>query len=59
MFSIYFWDMPCKGLGIKLLYYDFEHPVYKQLWGDFIPNLSVIDFLFNCGKSAFSIFKRD
>ncbi len=43
--------------GIKLLYYDFQHPIYKQLWGDFIPNLSVIDLLFNCGKDSVNMVR--
>jgi hypothetical protein len=36
-----------KNEGIELLWQDFKHPVYPQLWGEFIPNLSVIDYLFN------------
>jgi hypothetical protein len=39
--------------GIKLKYSEFQHPVYNQLWGDFVPNLSVIDFIFNEGGSNF------
>jgi len=39
-------------LGINLGYDDFECPEYPQLWGDFIPNLSVIDLLFNCGPHS-------
>ena len=34
---------------IDLLWQDFKHPIYTQLQGDFIPELSVLDFLFNCG----------
>jgi len=36
--------------GIKVVFQDFKHPVYQQLWGDFVPNLSVVDYLFCCGK---------
>ena len=35
--------------GIELIYTDFKHPEYNQLWGDFIPNLSILDLLFNHG----------
>lgn len=43
--------------GIKLKYSEFRHPVYNQLWGSFVPNLSVIDFIFNEGGSNFSNIK--
>lgn len=36
--------------GIELMYSDFKHPVYQQLWGEFVPNLSIVDLLFNHGK---------
>lgn len=41
--------------GISLNYSKFRHPVYPQLWGEFILNLSVIDFLFNCGGDSRNI----
>ena len=39
--------------NIKVIYQEFQHPAYEQLWGDFIPNLSAFDFLFNCGGEKF------
>ena len=41
-----------KLAGIKSEQYKFQHPNYDQLWGDFIPNLSIIDLLFNCGPQS-------
>lgn len=38
--------------GIKVEYARFHHPVYPQLWGGFIPNLSAWDLLFNCGPRS-------
>lgn len=35
--------------GIRILWQDFEHPVYPQQFGEFIPYLSIIDLLYNCG----------
>jgi hypothetical protein len=38
--------------GIELAVYDFTPPVYTQLWGKFIPGLSVLDLLFNSGPRS-------
>lgn len=35
--------------NIKVLWQNFKHPIYPQLFGEFIPYLSSIDLLFNCG----------
>lgn len=39
--------------GIQLEYFSFEHPVYPQLYGNFISHLSVVDLLFNCGPESY------
>ena len=41
--------------GIDVLYQDYRHPVYQQLYGEFIPYLSTIDLLFNHGEESGSI----
>lgn len=41
--------------GIQLKVYDFEHPRYPQLWGEFVPGLSILDLLFNCGGESAAI----
>ncbi len=35
---------------IKVEFQKFKHPVYKQQYDDFIPNMASIDALFNIGK---------
>jgi WbqC-like protein family len=44
--------------GIAIEYQDYQHPVYPQLHGDFIPFLSVVDLLFNCGPKSLEILAR-
>ncbi|MEM3551736.1 MAG: WbqC family protein [Candidatus Bathyarchaeia archaeon] len=39
--------------GIKVIFQDFKHPVYPQLHGNFVPNLSAIDYLFCVGGENF------
>ena len=34
---------------IDLIWQKFKHPVYVQLHGGFISELSILDYLFNCG----------
>lgn len=46
--------------GIHLYYQNYESPIYKQLFPPFIPYLSIIDMLFNCGfKKALNIVRSD
>jgi hypothetical protein len=35
--------------GVKVVFQDFHYPVYPQLHGGFVPDLSVIDYLFCTG----------
>lgn len=45
----YFDPRPFARAGIEVIWQDFKHPVYPQLHGGFVPYLSSIDLLFNCG----------
>lgn len=39
--------------GIKLTWFDYAgYPEYPQLWGDFVPGVTILDLLFSCGKDA-------
>jgi hypothetical protein len=37
---------------IDLWFYDFTPPTYPQLWGEFVPELSILDMLLNCGPET-------
>jgi hypothetical protein len=41
--------------NIKLSSFAYEAPIYPQLWGDFLANLSTFDLLLNCGPKALDI----
>jgi hypothetical protein len=49
----YMKDEEFKKRGIDIRYCSFNPKPYPQLWGDFLPNLSSVDLLFNCGKKGF------
>lgn len=38
-----------------VVFQNYRHPSYPQLWGDFIPYLSVVDLLMNCGPESLPI----
>jgi hypothetical protein len=43
--------------GMALRYHNYQHPVYRQLYGEFIPYLSVIDLLLNEGENGLAIIR--
>ncbi len=44
--------------GIKVRFFRYVPPIYPQLWGDFLTNLSTFDLVFNCGPKAGDILMR-
>lgn len=45
--------------GIEVIFQDFKHPVYHQLFGDFEPFMSVIDLIFNHGDNSLTILRGE
>jgi hypothetical protein len=41
--------------GIRVVFQDYRYPIYDQLYGNFIPYLSVIDLIFNQGDKSLSV----
>lgn len=45
-----------KEAKIELIYHNYKHPPYRQLYGEFIPYLSAVDLFFNEGDKSLEIF---
>ena len=45
-----------SGIGISFV--KIPSPIYPQLWGPFIPNLSAIDMLLNCGPKSHDLLTK-
>lgn len=41
--------------GLEVVFQDYEHPRYPQLYAPFVSHLSIIDLLFNCGPESLKI----
>ena len=39
-----------ENKGVKVVFQDFKHPIYKQRYEGFVPNMAAIDALFNVGE---------
>lgn len=48
-----------KKNNIDITFQDYNHPVYNQQWGDFIPYMSIIDLLFNHGPNSLDIIMKN
>lgn len=46
-----------EKIGVPVQYFGFKHPEYPQPFGEFLPYMSVIDMLFNCGESSSALIK--
>ena len=47
-----------EDADIALRYQKFEHPVYQQRFGEFIPNLSILDMIMNIGVEKSKLILR-
>jgi hypothetical protein len=46
-------DMPqFAAAGLQVVFQDYQCRPYPQLYGDFLPYLSIVDLLFNCGPES-------
>jgi WbqC-like protein len=48
---------PFAAAGIEVLAQRYEHPVYPQIHGEFVPQLSALDLLLTSGDQAFAILQ--
>ena len=41
-----------EQIGVPVQYFEFKHPEYPQPFGEFLPYMSIIDMMFNCGERS-------
>jgi hypothetical protein len=46
-----------EEIGVPVRYFNYRHPEYRQLFGAFLPYMSVIDMLFNCGDESAELIR--
>ena len=54
----YIMEEDFSSQNIELEYQNYEHPVYPQRYSGFVPQLSTLDLLFNCGEKSLDILKQ-
>ena len=47
--------LPFKGIDVR--WHDYKHPVYPQR-GEFVPYLSIVDLMMNCGERSLEIIRE-
>lgn len=43
--------------GVEVVWQDYQHPIYRQQHGAFVPYLSVVDVLFNMGDESLAVIR--
>jgi len=46
-----------KETETNVVFQDYHHPDYEQLFAEFSPQLSVLDLLFNCGRKSLDVIR--
>jgi len=41
--------------NIKIEFQEYKHPVYSQMWGNFVSHLSTLDLIFNEGENSLDV----
>jgi hypothetical protein len=44
--------------GVRVLTQRFEHPVYPQVFAGFVPQLSIVDLIFNSGPESAAVIRN-
>lgn len=44
--------------GVAITYNEYDHQEYSQLFGEFVPYMSIVDLLFNEGPESLSVIQK-
>lgn len=45
------------GKHIEVVFQEYQHPIYPQLFGEFVSSLSILDLLMNCGDQSLTVIR--
>ncbi len=54
----YFQGKSFKDAGITVVFQDYEPVAYNQLYGEFIPQMAIVDVLFNMGEDSLHFIRK-
>jgi hypothetical protein len=54
----YFRGEPFAREGIRVVVQEYEPEAYPQMFGEFVPGLSIVDLLLNCGDEALGVIRK-
>ncbi|MBN9415841.1 MAG: WbqC family protein [Candidatus Eremiobacteraeota bacterium] len=47
-----------EGIGVKVRWHGYQHPVYAQRGGEFVSHLSIVDLMFQVGPDSLKTLQR-
>ncbi len=47
-----------ENTGIQVVFQEYHHPEYQQMFGEFEPFMSVVDLIYNHGRDSIEIIRR-
>ncbi len=54
----YLLESEFAAAGVSIEFQEYRHPIYPQLWGEFLPCMSIVDAWLNCGPGTVALLEH-